>query len=175
MLREISLPDSNTFEAVEEFTRIALEYRDQMPGETWARPTLNVVLYGDAAGEARSTAGKSDWRIVTDGLKRVADKLAFTVRKRSANPPVKDRVNAVNGMLRSAAGETRVIIDKRCKELIADLEQIAWKADPHGNATGQLDKSDNKRTHMSDAFGYMVEYEFPLKTRNAERSDYFGG
>lgn len=174
VLREIILPDSNTFEAVEEFVRIADEYRDLMPGERWARPMLPVVVYGDAAGEARSTGGRSDWQIIRDQLGKHADKFSVSVRKRGANPAVKDRVNAVNAMLRNAAGETRLLIHPQCRELVADLEQVAWKTDPHGNITGQIDKSDSKRTHVSDALGYMVEYEFPLKGRIGFRPEYLG-
>lgn len=39
----------------------------------------------------------------------------------------------------------------RCKDLIADFEQVLWKSDPHGNTLSKLDQSNPKRTHVSDA------------------------
>ena len=43
-------------------------------------------------------------------------------------------------------------MDPRCKELICDLEQVAFKAD-----TWQIDKDrDRLRTHLSDALGYLL-------------------
>ena len=40
---------------------------------------------------------------------------------------------------------------------------MVWKADVAGNITGDIDKSDKRRTHVSDALGYLVEEEFGLK------------
>ena len=72
----------------------------------------------------------------------------------SKNLPVKDRVNAVNAMLLNYAGERRLFLDRRCRELANDLEQVIWKSDPHGNVLSDLDKSDPMRTHLSYALGY---------------------
>ena len=51
-----------------------------------------------------------------------------------------------------------MVIDPRCKELIKDLEQVALK-----EGTRELDKSNKDLTHMTDALGYMVDYEFPVR------------
>jgi len=65
---------------------------------------------------------------------------------------VRDRVNTVNAMLTNARGDHRLVIDPRCKELIADLEQVTYKA-----GSTQIDKdSDPARTHTSDALGYFL-------------------
>lgn len=40
---------------------------------------------------------------------------------------------------------------------------MVWKADVAGNITGDIDKSDKRRTHVSDALGYLAEEEFGLK------------
>jgi hypothetical protein len=74
------------------------------------------------------------------------------------NPPVKDRVNCVNALLRNQAGESRLFIDEGCKELIKDLEQITWDG-------ASLDKSDGKRSHLSDALGYVVAQDFDMKPK----------
>jgi hypothetical protein len=80
---------------------------------------------------------------------------------------VKDRINCVNAMLRNHAGEHRLLIDPRCKQLIKDLEQVCWKADPYGNALAEVDKSDPMRTHVSDAVGYGSRASFPCGQRGA--------
>ena len=61
--------------------------------------------------------------------------------------------------------------DPSCWELSRDLEQVAWKTDPHGNPTAELDKSDRRRTHTSDALGYMIAREFPMGSSVGYRSE----
>jgi hypothetical protein len=78
-----------------------------------------------------------------------------------ANPTVVDRVNAMNGMLctfgdRNDAGTRRLLIHPSCKELIQDFEDCRWKMDAHENVYPEMDKTDPKRTHLSDALGYYI-------------------
>lgn len=125
---------------------------------------LMVNVYGDSAGNARSHAGKSDWQMVYEHFARFPQyKLNTNIP--SANPLVRDRVNAMNGALYSATGEIRVTIHPRCKTLIRDLERVVWKRDSNKNMTGDLDKSDPQLTHMSDALGYAISKEFPLANK----------
>ena len=75
-----------------------------------------------------------------------------------SNPAVRDRLQVVNAALQ------RVKIDARCKELIKDLEQVAYKEN-----TQVIDKDrDPKRTHLSDALGYLMWQEFRVG-RKVER------
>jgi len=79
------------------------------------------------------------------------------------NTAVVDRINAVNGLLCSAADQgrkdRRLYIDPSCSELVADLEEVKWKVDASGNTYDELNKRDPKRTHVSDALGYYTEEE----------------
>jgi phage terminase large subunit len=60
-----------------------------------------------------------------------------------------------NSKLRTAAGEIRLWLDPKCKELIKDFEQVSYK--PDSNA---IDKEkDRRRTHLSDALGYLLWQE----------------
>jgi hypothetical protein len=69
-----------------------------------------------------------------------------------ANPPVRDRVAMVNARLRNARDEVQLLVDPQCKELIDDLEQVSYHED-----SMQIDKDkDRKRTHLSDALGYLI-------------------
>jgi hypothetical protein len=54
-------------------------------------------------------------------------------------------------------------LDPGCKQLIQDLERVHWKNDPNGNLLGDIDKSDPARSHASDALGYMIAKEFPMR------------
>jgi hypothetical protein len=46
---------------------------------------------------------------------------------------------------------------------------VSWRSDPNGNLLGELDKSDRARTHVSDALGYLITREFPMRTKMGER------
>ena len=126
---------------------------------------LNVRIYGDRSGQSRKTVGDSDYTAIRDFF-RLHSEYRVTMHLSRANPAVKDRVNAVNTMLCNALGESRTWIDPACTELIKDFRQVQWKRDSGGNTTGQIDKSDMSRTHVSDAYGYFVCKEFGLKSQS---------
>jgi hypothetical protein len=132
-------------------------------------PPYNVRLYGDAAGEARSTAGHSDYEIIRQFFRTEPD-FRVSYHNTSSNPLVRDRVNAVNAMLRNNEGERRLLVNPCCKQLIRDLERVSWKADSHDNLLPQLDKTNPGLTHVSDALGYLIESEFGLRQVGGPRS-----
>jgi len=137
---EIALRNTNTLEMGREFLR---RYGAHKGG---------IIVYGDSAGSARSTTGKTDYVILAElGLS--------TQRIRRSNPPVKDRVNAVNSMLENVREERRLFHHPRCRYLKKDFESVVWTGDG-----ASIDKSNFERTHASDALGYFIEYEFPLRT-----------
>ncbi len=146
---EIFIRNSNTIEGCNEF-------KSRFPNHN-----NGVYLYGDATGQARSTTSNvTNWKIIESELMR------YGVNKRVPlkNPAERDRVNAVNGMICNNKGERRVFINPKCKHLIRDLEQVSYK-----EGTVQIDKGkDLSLTHMSDAFGYMIEYEFSLNKARFE-------
>lgn len=112
-------------------------------------------VYGDYSGTYRSTKSFStDYEI----LKQILPNIEIRVKP---NPPVIDRVNAVNSRLKNATGTRRLFINKKCKELIKDLEQVIWL-----EGKREIDKSNIERTHSSDALGYYIEYEHSLKGKH---------
>ena len=162
VVEELILPDSNTLAACEEFLSRTEKWR--MGGR------INVCVYGDATGEQRQTsASRTDWQIIKDFFGRYTDRYNMSFSVPRTNPPVKDRTNCVNARLRNHAGQHRLLVDQGCKDLIKDLEQVCWKTDPHGNPLSELDKSDSRRTHVSDALGYLVAKEFPMRPQMGER------
>jgi len=127
-------------------------------------------VYGDATGKRRNTASKyTDWQIVREFFQSHTDLFHAGIRVLNGNPLVKDRTNCMNAMLRNHAGDHRLLIDPKCKQLIRDLERVRWKADANGNALGDQDDSDPLRTHASDALGYYVAREFSMKAKPGER------
>jgi phage terminase large subunit len=131
---------------------------------------LKLYIYGDASGAAHKTSSsRTDWQIVKDFFGRHTDKFQMCLKVPSSNGPVKDRVNCVNAMLRNYAGERRLFLSPNCRELAKDFEQVAWKASPNGNPISELNKSDPMRTHLTDALGYYIVREFPMRGQSGER------
>ena len=156
ILDELVLPNYNTEATCFEFWSKATG----LLGYSLMAPQLHI--YGDATGSGRATAAsRTDWQIVTDFFKRQFCQVSRKVP--SSNPPVKDRINCVNATLRNQAGERRLLIDPKCKELILDLERVRWKNDSNGNTLTEIDKTDPARTHVSDALGYMIAYDFSMR------------
>ncbi len=142
VLDEIVIRHGTTQEACEEFMK------------RYPRHDAGVIVYGDASGYQQQTTGLSDYEVVRDHF-QVHSALKVQYRVPKANPSVKERINLMNAKLRSASGEISVFVDKKCKELTMDFEQVAFKAD-----TYQIDKDrDRQRTHLSDALGYLVWQE----------------
>lgn len=141
VLDEIVLRRATTEQACEEFEK------------RFGLPRAGVVVYGDASGAAMQTTGYSDYAVIRNYFSSRMAKAAYRVPR--ANPAVRERVAVMNAKLLSASGETRLLIDPKCKELIADLEQVSYEED-----STQIDKNkDRRRTHLSDALGYLIWQE----------------
>jgi predicted metal-dependent hydrolase len=83
----------------------------------------------------------------------------FSNQSPKANPPVRDRVAAVQAALENGKGEVRVQITQNCKKLIECLELQSYKED------GTPDK-DAGYDHLNDSFGYAIWRLFnPLHAR----------
>lgn len=142
VLDEIVIRHATTKQACEAFVKL---YPRHPPG---------VLIYGDASGFARQTSGMSDFDMVKEEF-MVFSWLDVKLKVPKSNPSVRDRINLMNTKLRSARGDIGLLIDRKCKELIMDFEQVCYKGD-----TGQIDKDrDRMRTHASDALGYLVWQE----------------
>lgn len=129
--------------------------------------SAGLKLFGDASGgQIHSVTGTSDYDLIRQFLAQ-NQRLRGELHVGRANPRVRDRVNAVNGQLRNAQGEQRLFVDRKCKELIKDLEQVCYKPD-----SGQIDKArDSQRTHLSDALGYLLWHRLHGSRPVGERSD----
>jgi hypothetical protein len=133
---EIVLPNSNTFEMMEELLR--------------RYPQQRGVVHPDPSGTARKTSapvGQTDHVII-----RQAGWEVYSLKPY----PIVDRINSVNAMFENANGQRRLFIDRKCKHLIRALEGLTFK-----EGTNLPDKSTGF-SHVTDALGYLVVAVFPM-------------
>jgi hypothetical protein len=141
VLDELVIHESNTAAACGAFV-------ERM--EKWAEvrrsrgALMDVIVYGDSTGNNRMHSGDTDYQIVKLFFRRYGHLFNVQYKVKDSNPPVRDRVNAVNARLCNADGEI---------------------SDSHGNTIPDLDKSDKARTHISDALGYLIWAEFPIRSK----------
>lgn len=141
VLDEIVLRRATTEQACEEFDK------------RFGTPAAGVVVYGDASGGSMQTTGYSDYKIIRNFFALRKGRTEYRVPR--ANPPVRERVGMVNTKLCNADGDVSLYVDPRCGELITDLEEVSYCED-----STQIDKDkDRKRTHLSDALGYLIWQE----------------
>ena len=143
VLDEIVISRASTYQACEEF---------------WGRFNRylggGLIVYGDASGNSLKTTGSTDYQMIREFFLRTPLR-SVDYRVPKANPAVRDRVLMVNAKLRTASGDVQMRIAPQCRELIKDFEEVVWKP-----GTTQIDKDrDPKRTHLSDALGYLVWQE----------------
>jgi hypothetical protein len=124
-----------------------------------------VAIYGDASGNAQQTTGASDFDMVREYFS-VHSPMTVEYRVPKSNPPVRERVNAMNRQFLNAASVVGTYVDPKCGELVKDLEQVSFKAD-----TMAIDKDrDRARTHLSDALGYLIWQECRIQPGVGERA-----
>lgn len=114
--------------------------------ERWKDKGHKIIMYPDATGGSRKSvdASKSDIALLHQA--------GFEVRAVKANPPVKDRVLAMNKALET--GKVKVNA-QACPTIARCLEQQAY------DANGEPDKAMGY-DHQNDATSYPIVYEFPI-------------
>lgn len=119
-------------------------------------PGHAIFVYPDASGGGRRSNNASESDIA---LLRAAH---FTVLAPAANPPVKNRILAMNQLIHiEGVRRLKVNVDA-CPMLVEALEKQAY------DKNGEPDKSSGL-DHINDACGYFVHYKFPVKGREMQR------
>lgn len=136
--------DHSTYLALEEF-------QDRYPQHA---DGSGVRIYGDASGRARSTTGHSDFHVIRDMLPHAQTYV------RHKNPAVKDRVNTTNSLFRQGLA---YVHKTKTPLLLRDLEQVR-----NQEGTYVIDKSNVELTHASDAWGYKLQWCYPLHVKRRE-------
>jgi hypothetical protein len=130
--------------------------------EDWSDHKGNVFCYGDSTGGAGGSAkvSGSDWDLVKKVLFPVfGERLHFRIPP--ANPRERVRVNSVNSRLLNVFSETYLVVDPgKAPHVVKDFEGVRLIE----GGVGDIDKkSDPKLTHLSDAIGYYIHREYPVR------------
>lgn len=114
------------------------------------RKIREIHIYPDASGGSRKSVGASTSDIA---LLRQA---GFSVHAPNSNPPVKDRINAMNAMFCNANNERRYYVNAhKCPTYAEGLEQQVW------NSNGEPDKTQGV-DHANDAGGYFINMTYHI-------------
>ena len=141
VIDEVYINGSNTFEMAEELNR--------------RYPDNRLWCYPDASGQARKTSSNtSDHNILRQA--------GMTLKVKGINPPVKDRLAAVNASLKSGTGQVRLTVDPKCKNMISCISKQTYK-----EGTQIPDKSSG-HDHLNDALGYLVVWVNPIRRPQEE-------
>jgi hypothetical protein len=134
----------------------------------WGTHQGQVRCYGDATGGARGSAKieGSDWELIAKELRPVFGQ-RLDVRIKSHNPKERARINSVNSRLRTASGIVKMMVDAhKAPNVVKDLEGVTLLE----GGSGEIDKKIAPMlTHVSDAIGYYIEYEYPVAERDVQR------
>ena len=112
----------------------------------------SIRVYPDASGGGRrsNNASESDIALLREAR--------FTVLAPSANPPVKNRVLALNQLIHSEGKRRLRVNPDRCPSFVEGLEKQAY------DKNGEPDKTSG-HDHVNDAAGYFIHYSFPIVSR----------
>ena len=168
----------------DEFRVFELIHRDRLPvaspdgGEglaelflrRWGHWSGEIHIYGDPSGHASSIAtGKSLCVSLVEALRRqIADHLIWLKIDKSP-PAVSERVEATNQALKDTDAVSHLLIDRQdAAGLIHDLKRVKL------NDRQQIDKSDPDLTHASEALGFWIERQRPLRLESSMPAGRFG-
>ena len=138
--------DNNNPVAVDEF--VSHDTQDFINNLVYHYKDKRVIVYPDASGKANKTnSSQSDIAMITQA--------GFQCAYKPSNPAVRDRINAVNGLL--SHDRLRINTDK-CSELTNALESQGY------DKNGEPEKFDNHPAidDWSDSSGYFIAYKFPI-------------
>lgn len=115
-----------------------------------------IYVYPDASGGSRKSNNASESDIA---LLRAA---SFHVLAPASNPPVKDRILAVNQLIHSEGVRKLKVNVDLCPGLVEGLEKQAY------DKNGEPDKKSGL-DHENDACGYLCHYRWPVRSRSVSR------
>lgn len=120
-------------------------------------PNHRIFVYPDSSGGSRKTTDASESDI------QLLRQAGFHVFAPAANPPVRDRVLAMNVMILNGEDQRRFKVNvNACPILTEGLEKQSYDDNGEPDKTSGLD-------HLLDATGYYIHYNWPVKGRAASR------
>jgi len=153
IIGEVFIPqNSNTLRVVDKLIDMYPEHKGP------------IYCYGDYTGGARGSASVqgSDWELIKRRLWSYYRRDQIHMRLKP-NPRERDRINSVNSRCRSLNKSVKLMVaPTAAPNVIKDFEGVRVIE----GGVGEIDKKkDPMLSHLSDAYGYRVWYEYPLKKR----------
>jgi hypothetical protein len=117
----------------------------------------SLEVTGDATGfSQKSSATSSDYQIIENIFKNYKN-----YQRKTKRSSIRNRVNALNSLLKNAKGEIRQYINPdKCPYLVKDLQRQEWK-----DNNIELDDKGGKIGHRTDALSYFALNYFPIETQ----------
>jgi len=117
-------------------------------------PNNRIIIYPDSSGKNRSTnSDKTDIAILKDN--------GFALKYKNTNPLVTDRVKNMNRMFLNANGYIGYKVNTiKCHDYTEALERM-------GNDKNGIPDKTTGFDHITDAGGYFIYFNYPLKTKRA--------
>lgn len=141
----------------------AASFVDRFPRQ--GHKTGVVRVYGDRSGKSGSTrSNETDYQILQRVLEQAGWSVSICVPE--SNPPVTDRVNAVNALFTA----DKCLVSESASDLIRSLSGTIWKP-----GTRDINKpAGDALTHWSDAAGYLIHSLYPVDSEILAHSNVAG-
>ena len=117
-------------------------------------PRHRILAYPDSSGKNRSTnADRTDINILNQH--------GYLLKYKKTNPLVTDRIKNMNRMFMNGKGEISYRVNTRkCVDYTEALERMPYDKNGNPDKTSGFD-------HITDAGGYFIYYEYPLKKKKS--------
>jgi hypothetical protein len=133
------------------------EFRNKYPDHG-----AELQIFGDASGRSHNPQTvRTDYSVMMEGFRGYAAPIRLMVPAK--NPPVKDRINNTNRILRGEDGIGPLKIDADCEFFIEDFMQTQWH--PNGRDIMKVtdpEDPESERSHATDGAGYWLYRLFPF-------------
>lgn len=122
---------------------------DKLNGAIYAGK--KIIIYPDASGGNESAnASRSSLTILSDN--------GLTIHANKSNPPVRDRINAMNRKM----ARDELFINDKLEKLMHSLQSQAYKDD--GKPEKFTEHKGGAIDDWNDALGYFIAYKFPIQS-----------
>lgn len=134
----------------------------------YPKKDAEIVINGDASGDNRSTQSEFTNYAIMRKLLKDNGYTNFRFQLRDYNPPIQNRIAAFNARVKSADGKVRLFVDRKCKYLLKNINNLRYKEGttiidvPTFNQIKQ-DRDKKFLMHIFDAASYLTEYYWRIR------------
>ena len=134
----------------------------------YPKKDAEIIINGDASGDNRSTQSEFTNYAIMRKLLKDNGYTNFKFHLRDYNPPIQNRIAAFNARVRSADGKVRLFVDRKCKYLLKNINNLRYKEGttiidvPTFNQIKQ-DRDKKFLMHIFDAASYLTEYYWRIR------------